>query len=179
MRKWVLIILFCLILTGCGNKPKTLYGAYTDVTTAEKSCVYQKSYLMMDCCDEWNDFYDYVSTIKNAVAIEGYEYYLYDKNGNKVIKNDKKEVIFYPTKGYLDKIENAGKGHYEVYSFEDKEYINTSENEQGYPVINTKKQGIFVLAYISEDTDSEKYISNKTNLYISNEECDGQCRTCE
>ena len=79
----LLLVSLVLILTFSNKKNETisLYGEYSEVVTENINMAYQKSYLMMDCCEEWPDLYKDMVQIKNLVAVEGYEIYLYDENG--------------------------------------------------------------------------------------------------
>lgn len=178
MYRIIILIALCIFLTGCTQEVQNFYGEYTDVQVCNNTCAYQKSYLMMDCCAEWNDFCEYALDIPNVLAIEGYEYYLYDSDGNEVISDDIKNVTFRPTEEFIDLIEQKSSGHYEVYSFDYKEKIECYVTEDGYPAISTDKQGIFILAYVRDD-DTSTYNNLDTTIYISNKTCDGQCRTCE
>ena len=67
----LLIVSIVLFLSFSKKKVKTttLYGEYSEVVTENINTAYQKSYLMMDCCEEWPDLYKDMVQIKNLVAL--------------------------------------------------------------------------------------------------------------
>jgi pyruvate/oxaloacetate carboxyltransferase len=81
---------------------------------------------------------------------------------------------FIPTKGfssYIQKHKAEADGKFDIYHWtEDSGLELISENSTDYKVIS-EKQGIFVLAYTSNEKVEKPFVSNP--------ECTGQCRACE
>lgn len=172
----IILVIICLVTAIIFSRKEkqtiTLYGEYSEITTDNEEIAYQKSYLMMDCCEEWNALYKDMLKIDNLVAVEGYEIYLYDQNGKNI--NGTIAYTFIPTKGfssYIEKHKAEADGKFDIYHWtEDSGLELISENSTDYKVIS-EKQGIFVLAYTSNEKVEKPFVSNP--------ECTGQCRACE
>ena len=150
------------------NETITLYGDYSIVATQNTSIAYQKSYLMMDCCEEWPDLYKDMLQIDNLVAVEGYEIYLFDENGNKT--NGESTITFIPTEDFKEKTQSI-EGRYDLYHWTKEDGLNLLNQDNKDMSIHTEKQGIFVIAFIGQE--------NERKPFVSNPECTGQCRACE
>lgn len=181
-RKVIVIVIIILLLICLGialfflKKTKqetiTLYGEYSQIETTNKDTAYQKSYLMMDCCEEWPKLYKDMLDIENLAAVEGYEIYLYDENGKRT--EGKNTYIFIPTeefKSHTEEHSKNSKGKYDIYHWTEENGLELiSEDNNSFQIIYDK-QGIFVIAFIEkEDVDKP---------FVSNPECTGQCRACE
>ena len=172
----IALITICLVVVFIFSRREketiTLYGEYSQIETTNKNIAYQKSYLMMDCCEEWPKLYKDMLTIDNAVAIEGYEIYLFDENGK--ITEGNNTYTFIPTddfKKHTEEHNKDSKGRFDIYHWTEEKGLEVlSENNSNFQII-TEEQGIFVIAFI-EDEDLEK-------PFVSNPECTGQCRACE
>ena len=110
----LLLVSLVLILTFSNKKNETisLYGEYSEVVTENINTAYQKSYLMMDCCEEWPDLYKDMVQIKNLVAAEGYEIYLYDENGKRT--EGETIITFIPTEDFKTKTQSL-EGKFDLY----------------------------------------------------------------
>ena len=182
-RKIVIIIIFIIVIIiglvvgFCLFKPKpevlTLYGEYSEIKTTNKNTVYQKSYLMMDCCEEWKDLYKDMLEIDNLTAVEGYEIYLFDENGNRT--EGENTYTFIPTDEFKEHTEEHDKdseGKYDIYHWTEENGLELiSENNSSFE-ITSEYQGIFVIAYTEKKQDDDK-------PFVSNPNCNGQCRACE
>ena len=172
----VFIIIVCLVVTFATLNTKeeslVLYGQYSQIETTNKNIAYQKSYLMMDCCEEWPKLYKDMLKIDKAVAIEGYEIYLFDENGKRI--DGKNTFTFIPTddfKKHTEEHNSDSKGRYDIYHWTEENGLELiSENNSEFKIVS-EDQGIFVIAFIeNEDVDKP---------FVSNPECTGQCRACE
>ena len=163
MNKLKFAILFILIfaLTGCSSKEQVLYGEYADVKTSTRAA-YQKSYLMMDCCDEWLGFVDFVRHIKGASSVEGFEYYLYDENESVLPVPKNTTVIFHPSEEFRSRT-----GEIKVCTFPEGYLCEAVALENGDIEFKTDKDGVFAVIKCGDEM-----------LWISNLDCTGQCRTC-
>lgn len=147
---------------------KHFYGEYVSLDTDSEDAMYILNYLVMDCCDEWNEVTKYADTIQDACAIEGFEFYCYDMSTN-TVPTGKCMVTFHPTKEFLDK-------DYEsitVYHFKTQKELPTTITENGEVQAEADGlDGIFLL------TKKIKGTTNN-NLWISNVlDCNNQCRSC-
>ena len=127
---------------------------------------------MMDCCDEWDDFVNYINSLDATVA-EGYEYYAngYDSKKINYLNNLATQITIHPTSEMKEAIKNAGSGGvYKLYNFENPDEKIECYEENGNIKANTNLQGIFILTYT---------VNNKPLEFLSNEEqCTGQCQEC-
>jgi hypothetical protein len=155
------LVIASALFTGCSAKEQILYGEYADITIRQNAA-YQKSYLMMDCCDEWDDFVKFAKRIKGAGSVEGFELYLYDKHENVINPKDTMDVIYHPTDDFKKR-----EGEIAVCAFPSGTLYPIEVLENGDIAFSTDKDGIFIAV---------KYSEHK--LWISNENCEGQCRTC-
>ena len=177
-RKIIIIILIvilliasiALFLTFSKKKVKTttLYGEYSEVVTENINTAYQKSYLMMDCCEEWPDLYKDMVQIKNLVAVESYEVYLYDENGKRT--EGETIITFIPTEDFKTKTQSL-EGRYDLYHWTEGGGLELIIQDSKDFKVDTKQQGIFVIAYIGQEKVEKPFVSNP--------ECTGQCRACE
>ncbi len=165
--KKILILLVSLtmgiFLCSCSKvEEKEFYGTYADAKSFINA-EYEKSYLIMDCCEEWNQFKAFVENIKGIGAAEGFEYYFYDQNENIVTPKKPVEIIFHPTEDFKRR-----SGECAVCSYPEGYLYKCEELENGDLKFTTDKDGIFVAV---------KYSGYK--LWISNlSDCNNQCRTC-
>lgn len=152
------------------KKETTLKDTYVDVSTKDSNTFYIESYLMMDCCDEWNDFVAYINTL-NTTAAEGYEYYICDHSGERFEDSFyKNKITIHPSDEFKEEIQKLGSnGKYRLYSFDKKEEIECEE-VNGEVEAKTDIRGIFIVTYTVDDKALE-FISNE-------EECTGQCQEC-
>ncbi len=189
MYRFFIILLICLCLQGCGSKhqepvsadttsveavskvthsPTHFFGDYVDIDTSD-AVTYTKSYLVMDCCDDWEDVVTYVKSLPNTSGVEGYEFYCYNESENVIPANC--TLTFKPTEGF------TGVMYEKIYAihFETKTIFSTYINKDGKIMIKDTNglDGIFLLI---------KEQANQTvdGLFISNlsEECNGQCCSC-
>lgn len=165
-------LLFCIILTilcaGCGfGKPSNfLYGRYVDLLPDTFDAVYQRNYLIMDCCEEWEDLCIFLNHTEGLSMAEGFEFYMYDEDEQNV--EPKKEILI------LYRLSEEFRNRYDgseisVISFPDGKVIPAAVGEgNGCITFRTDHCGIYVaVCYGSKE------------LWISNiEDCTGQCRTC-
>ena len=166
----LLLVSLVLILTFSNKKNETisLYGEYSEVVTENMDIAYQKSYLMMDCCEEWPDLYKDMIQINNLTAAEGYEIYLYDKNGK---RTDGENIItFIPTEDFKTNTQSL-EGRYDLYHWTEGGGLELILQDSKDFKVDTKQQGIFVIAYIGQEKIEKPFVSNP--------ECTGQCRACE
>ena len=177
-RKIIIIILIVILLfvsivlffsfSKKNVKTTTLYGEYSEVVTENINTAYQKSYLMMDCCEEWPDLYKDMIQINNLAAAEGYEIYLYDKNGK---RTDGENIItFIPTKDFKTKTQSL-EGRYDLYHWTEGGGLELILQDSKDFKVATEQQGIFVIAFTGQE--------NIEKPFVSNPECTGQCRACE
>ena len=161
--KAAIIAVVCLTMCGCSAKRDVIfYGEYVD-TSGKTNAAYLKSYLIMDCCEEWDEFVDFARHIKGASAVEGFEYHLYDENGEEVPLKEDITVTFHPTDDFLSK-----DGELVVCSYPNGYMYQVTPGSDGDVVFNTKESGIFLA--VKKGSES---------LWISNlPDCTGQCRTC-
>lgn len=164
----VLLYILCLsvFLVSCGKVEKqVLKSDYVD-TEIDFKAGYCKGYLLMDCCDEWNEFVDYCKHIKDASYIEGFEFYLYNDDGEEIKPKREFTVTFYPTEDFK--------------TFEDETVVICSYpegvikesvlNENGSITFKADRCGMYIaMGYKTSPNEV---------LWISNGECEGQCRTC-
>lgn len=157
-------ICLCVFLTACAKKePQIYYGDYADAKTTQ-DISYIKSYLIMDCCDEWPEFVDFAKTIKGAGGIEGFEIYFYDEDANEISPKRSFTVYFHPTNSFKEL-----EGEVTICEFPTGVLHTCEITENGDIMFETQSDGIYMAV---------KYADIKY-LWISNEEdCTGQCRTC-
>lgn len=163
--KRVLLTICCVcvsFLCGCGSS-KEFYGKYVSMS-GNINAAYSKDYVMMDCCKEWNDIVLFANLIPNAAYVEAFEYYLYDENENS-IQNDKPLTItIHPSEHFND----VAYSDMHVYFLNDYTPIEITFTNEGYS-FETDKTGIILLV---------KTNTNGMPVYIRNDECFGQCKTC-
>ena len=166
----LLLVSFVLILTFSNKKIETtfLYGEYSEVITENMDIAYQKSYLMMDCCEEWPDLYKDMIQINNLAAAEGYEIYLYDKNGKRT--EGQSTITFIPTEDFKTKTQSL-EGRYDLYHWTPDGGLELILQDTKDFKVDTEQQGIFVIAFVGQQ--------NIEKPFVSNPECTGQCRACE
>ena len=170
----IIFITFVLIvgITGMMRKETSLKDTYVDLATKNSDAFYIESYLMMDCCDEWDDMVDYVDAL-DATDIEGYEYYVNDYSGNHYdmgLFDSGNKITIHMTDEFKEAVDDAGEGGtYKLYSFNTRKEIPCEEDGDDI-IAKTKEQGIFILTYKVDGKDLE-FISNEAN-------CTGQCRNC-
>lgn len=144
------------------------YGDYVSLDTDSEDAMYILNYLVMDCCEEWNDITAYADTIPDACAIEGFEVYCYDMSTS-TVPTGKCAIIFHPTEEFLER-------DYEtvtVYHFGTQTELPTEITENGDIKAEANNlDGIFLLTKKIKGTTND-------NLWISNvEDCNDQCRSC-
>ena len=160
-------------LAGCGRKeePTTFYGEFADVATTSPAA-YQKSYLMMDCCREWDDLCHFVNDLDckletegslGVSAAEGFEFYLYDENGGILNAKDVLTVVFHPTPDFWERAAGCDIGIYSVNG-----EFHEAQNKGNDISFHTTHDGIYVAVAFGT---SDPWISNV-------EDCTGQCSTC-
>ena len=166
----LLIVSIVLFLSFSKKKVKTttLYGEYSEVVTENINTAYQKSYLMMDCCEEWPDLYKDMVQIKNLVAVEGYEIYLYDENGKRT--EGETIITFIPTEDFKTKTQSL-EGKFDLYHWTKENGLELMLQDAKEFKVATEQQGIFVIAFTGQE--------NIEKPFVSNPECTGQCRACE
>lgn len=163
MKKALCILLLVLALTGCSSeREKVFLGEFADLRLTTLAS-FHRSYLMMDCCEEWKDLTEYIHTLKGISSVECFEYYLYDEDGE-VMPLDTEDVLvlFHPTMDFKGRT-----GDISVYSFKTGKRYDASMTRNGDIEFHTDTDGVFV---VTRDGD--------TPLWISNVRCTGQCKTC-
>lgn len=166
----LLLVSLVLILTFSNKKNETisLYGEYSEVVTENMDVAYQKSYLMMDCCEEWPDLYKDMIQIDNLTAAEGYEIYLYDENGKRT--EGETIITFIPTEDFKTKTQSL-EGKFDLYHWTKDNGLELMLQDTKEFKVATEQQGIFVIAFTGQE--------NIEKPFVSNPECTGQCRACE
>ena len=169
VKALIAAVLLIAVVSGCGAKAKNFYGTYCDVTTKSKSVAYCKDYMMMDCCEGWEELLGFVKTLDTVAAVEGYELYFYDDNGMETA-SEEHTVSLHPTASFMKRVAMMDTDRFVVYSLENRQaydavYLSASEVQ-----FTTTEKGIFILAAVTD-----KKVSNK---YISNPYCYDDCRTC-
>ena len=166
----LLLVSLVLILTFSNKKNETisLYGEYSEVVTENMDIAYQKSYLMMDCCEEWPDLYKDMIQINNLAAAEGYEIYLYDENGKRT--EGETIITFIPTEDFKTKTQSL-EGKFDLYHWTKDNGLELMLQDTKEFKVATEQQGIFVIAFTGQE--------NIEKPFVSNPECTGQCRACE
>ena len=161
----VIIFLFISILifnTGCSQKEITLYGDYCDAYGKTKAA-YIKSFLMMDCCEDWSKFIYLANNIPGAGAIEGLEYYIYNEKGEELPITDPLTIIFHPTDDFREK-----EGRTVAYNMYSRNSYPAEITDNGDIIFKTSESGVFLIVKFSDN-----------DLWISNlPDCNNQCRTC-
>lgn len=168
MKKTLIIIcsILMVLLTGCTTTSYEFTGEFVDVSGTDKAS-YHKDYIMMDCCDEWNDIIKYSTKIyyeNPCIGIEIFEFYVYDKKGNE-IEGINRTVTYHPTEFFS----NLNYESITVYDFNTKESIQ-AEIIGTDVVFHTDKNGIF-LAVKHGVSDEKPWICNPTS-------CNNKCSTC-
>jgi hypothetical protein len=161
-----LVTLISCFITGCGKEQNLYYGDYSRLLTTD-SYAYQKSYLMMDCCEEWNEVKEKAENIENARAIECFEFHVYDENAKEVVLKNESTVYFMPTSEFLQQYRSNYKVH--VYDEDMTEMKNAKFDENNVIEFTATHSGIYFVCF--EGKGDTFWLSNQPD-------CTGQCRTC-
>lgn len=160
-----LVFIYIILLAGCTSdkEEKTLYGEYLDIK-GYTNATYQKDYLMMDCCTEWQRLVRFIQEIDGVNSAEAFEYYLYDEDGNdfKFDAENGLQLTFKPSEKFKERV-----GETKVCLFPVGKVYPCEVADNGDITFTADTCGIFVCLKFGEG-----------DLWISNEECTGQCKTC-
>ncbi len=146
---------------------KTFYGEFADIVTTNAKTAFIRSYLLMDCCEEWEDFCNLVISVEDASSAEGLEYYEYNKKGRQLAAKSEITIRFHPTEEFASK-------PYDdilVYSLTSGSCYEAQLMENGDIETTVKESGIFAFVKISGNPAETVWISNI-------EDCQGECRSC-
>lgn len=159
------VLLITCFFSGCKDSRSevTLKGQFIEVSTeGEPDSLYLKDYLMMSCCREWPLMTSLASKLDGAEAVEGFEFAIYDENAKEIRQKNGIRVRITPTEQFCEE------------TYEEIEAINLKTLVH-YPVesdgasffFTTDMTGIYLLVKYGEGS-----------LWISDIECNGECRTC-
>ncbi len=160
------ILSAALILSGAAAV-RTLYGEFADITTGCGRTAFVRSYLLMDCCSEWEEFCRTVRSTGGAASAEGLEFYEYNKNGRQMLTRGEVTVLFHPTEEFasqpFDRIE--------VCSLSSGKRYEAAVTETGDISVKVEESGVFAFVKILEHPPGPVWISNI-------QDCNGECRAC-
>lgn len=167
-RRCLTVLIICLLLTGCGTEEQTYYSRFGDFEY-DNSISYAKSFLLMDCCTEWDWVVLTVNKMDEVTSAEAFEYYFYDSNGKEIPLEKETRITYHPTEDFKNKNDDDMK--VSIYNLKTKNFIEGYILDTGDIIFKTQDCGIFIIMkYNTEE---------KGTLWISNlPDCDGECKSC-
>ena len=167
-RRSLIILIVCLLFTGCNAKEQTYYSRFCDFEY-KGTVSYAKSFLFMDCCTEWDWVVLTINKMDEVTSAETFEYYFYDSNGNEIPLENEVKATFHPTEDFKNKRDDDNKA--KIYNLKTKTLIDGDITDTGDITFKTEECGIFIIMkYCDEE---------KGTLWISNlPDCNGECKSC-
>lgn len=166
----VVLLIACAFTMAAASSEKTMKGDFADIITVNSKTAFIKSYLMMDCCDEWADFCNLILRTENASSAEGLEFYEYNQKGRPIATKKNVTVLFHPTEEF------AAKPYEEIaaYNLKSGKKYDAEVLENGDIKAVVKESGVF--AFIKTVVPEE---GAERTIWISNmQDCNGECRSC-